>query len=445
MNAQARNEALMTFFKALVDRPLEPTEKIYVQELHKDAGGDPIEDLATQILWEEGGGAYLFTGQRGTGKSTELRRLKQRLEEQKCIVFLADMGDYLNETEPVEIGDFLILLMGALSDQVERRFGWDPARRTYWQRTLDFLRTEVKIEGIEAGIDGALLKLAIKDDPTFKERVQHGTRGHIARLAADARSFVGEVLMAVEKAAGSHQKIVLIVDSIERLRGIGADGARKVFDSAVNLFEGHSEKLRFPGLHIVYSVPPYLSALTGALSAYYGGRLYALASVHVFNRPAGGKRRAPSEKGLALMRDVIARRYPPWQKIFTGEALDRLAVYSGGDLREFMLRLVRNCLTRARSPSVVLPLQADDPVVLDTENGVRREMLPLADDDKAWLKTIALTHEAALPSRDKLFTLAGYFDQRLVLNYRNADDWYDVHPLLWEIIDAHGASGGQPD
>jgi hypothetical protein len=29
-----------------------------------------------------------------------------------------------------------------------------------------------------------------------------------------------------------------------------------------------------------------------------------------------------------------------------------------------------------------------------------------------------------------------------VLNYRNGSNWYDVHPLLREVVDAHVASPG---
>ena len=32
---------------------------------------------------------------------------------------------------------------------------------------------------------------------------------------------------------------------------------------------------------------------------------------------------------------------------------------------------------------------------------------------------------------------AHFLDNRLVLNYRNGSDWYDVHPLLREVVDAH--------
>ena len=31
--------------------------------------------------------------------------------------------------------------------------------------------------------------------------------------------------------------------------------------------------------------------------------------------------------------------------------------------------------------------------------------------------------------------LAHFLDNRMVLNYRNGGDWYDVHPLLREVVD----------
>ena len=113
ITALNRNQELGLFFNALKDRPLEPDDAEYVSRVHDEDDDDPIADLARQILWNEGGGTYLFTGQRGTGKSTELRRLRRDLRAQNCEVVLHDMGAYLHETEPVEVGDFLISLMGA--------------------------------------------------------------------------------------------------------------------------------------------------------------------------------------------------------------------------------------------------------------------------------------------------------------------------------------------
>ena len=31
--------------------------------------------------------------------------------------------------------------------------------------------------------------------------------------------------------------------------------------------------------------------------------------------------------------------------------------------------------------------------------------------------------------------MARLFETRVILNYRNGQEWFDVHPLLWPLID----------
>lgn len=71
-------------------------------------------------------------------------------------------------------------------------------------------------------------------------------------------------------------------------------------------------------------------------------------------------------------------------------------------------------------------------------------MLPIADDDRAWLGKIAASHDPELPSLDKLPDFARLQQGKYVLQYRNGDDWYALHPLLrGEIGLDHGDENGQ--
>jgi hypothetical protein len=424
--------ALKTFYTALNDRPLEPDDKFYLKDLHQESGGgDPIADLARQIIWDEGGGVYPFTGQRGTGKSTELRRLRKLLEEQGCVVFLADMAEYMNLTSAVEVSDFLITIFGALSEKVRHKYQQDPGKQSFWDRICKFLNTEVKLDEMELGVDGASFKLSLKEDPDFRSRLQERMRGHIAKLVSQSRQFalsVAELVRAQER--DLNKKVVLLIDSVERIRGVG-DDAEQVYKSVENLFSGHADKLRFPPLHVVYTVPPYLNVLAAGVGAYLGGgAVYSIPSVHLFERCS----RKSSGAGLKVMKEIVARRYRGWQKIYEKESLERLALASGGDLRDYF-RLIRISLTKAATPGVTLPI--GDAILGHAENMVRNEMLPLAEEDMKWLKCITTTWKTCLDSIKNLPTLARYFETKLVLNYRNGDDWYDVHPLLRQQIDSY--------
>ena len=67
-----------------------------------------------------------------------------------------------------------------------------------------------------------------------------------------------------------------------------------------------------------------------------------------------------------------------------------------------------------------------------------------AHTDEPWLAAVCQTHEAELQSLQELPSLARFFDTHLVLCYRNGDEWYDVHPLIAEHVQAQAAALDPP-
>src|ERR1700739_3502817 len=128
-------------------------EDKYVNNLHGAADRDPVQELADQIDLSDSAGAYLFTGNRGTGKTTELLRLSTilRQDDYDCEVFYVDMVEYLNLTQRIEITDFLISVLGAFSEKIAARFGENPGKPGFFERVRSFLIntnvefTEVKL------------------------------------------------------------------------------------------------------------------------------------------------------------------------------------------------------------------------------------------------------------------------------------------------------------
>ena len=148
------------FYKSLSgggELPLEAGDPRYVPILGATPDKDPILKLHLRISLAESQSVDLLTGFRGNGKSTELRRLKHLLEQDGCHVLLVDMADYLLTTKPVEITDFILSLMAALSAEVQTDSGLDPLRQKYWERLQQFLQTEVEFKDLDlqVGADGA--------------------------------------------------------------------------------------------------------------------------------------------------------------------------------------------------------------------------------------------------------------------------------------------------
>jgi hypothetical protein len=427
-----RTRVLRAFHDTLEDVPLPPDHRFYVP-YREEAPSDPIAHLATQIDWRQGEGIYLLSGQRGSGKSTELLRLKARLEERGCVVFISDMRDYMNMTSRVEITDFFISLLGALAEAVRDRYGKDPVVEGYWTRLTNFLKTRVKIEELGFEKAGVSITASLREDPTFRQRVQEGLRGHVAAMVKEAHEFSGQIVEFVRKREkDDNKKVVYLVDSVEQVRGVGAE-ADDVYKSVENLFSGHAHSLKLPLLHVLYTLPPWLTPLAPGLGAQLGCGIQTLPSVHVYR----ARSREADPAGLEIMRRIVEKRFPDWRLVFSEDQLDGMTLATGGDLREFFY-LVRYALFEIGAGGGELPVA--DVVITSGMNNMRRGMLPIAEEDRKWLLKIAESKDPQLQEVSKLPSLARFFDSKLVLNYRNGDDWFDIHPLLRPVVEGDASA-----
>ncbi len=420
---------LKRFFQAVADAPLEAGDPRYVAlyEDNKLADDDPVELLARAIEFSPGESVQLLSGFRGTGKSTELRRLEKRLVEAGYQVVLVDIADYVNLSTPIDITDFLMAIAGAFGDSLERpeHLGKDPKHQGYWTRFAAFLqRTHIEIPEVSVA-EGVALKANLKSDPTFKERLQQRMAGHLGALVADVHRFFEDCVRLLKDRHGEDVEVVLLVDSAERIRGTSAN-ASDVHSSVETLFVGHADKLKLPYLHVIYTVPPYLKVRSANLGALYdAGAVQIFPAVKLRYRTTGEAYVAGLD---ALKRVVTARAEGDWARLLGTEArLKRLVLASGGHLRD-LLRLISEVIRRARE------LPVDDTVIEAAINQIKTEFLPITNVDALWLARVAESHQAEIEDLSRLPDLARFFDTHVVLCYRDGPEWYDVHPLIRDVV-----------
>ena len=425
---------LRTFFQQTNDQPLTPDDPRYVPlyENPDIAGFDPVESLARTIEWTSGESVQLLSGFRGTGKSTELRRLTKRLEESNYIVLLCDIEDHLNLSTPVDVSDFLLAITGAFGEELDRRRLLRDSLVERWAERLSGLIKGIRIEESEVGVSShgvsAKVKLSLRNDPSFKKRVQEHMAGRLGTLVDEVSDFFSDCIESLAKSTTARDKIVLLLDSIEHIRGTTVN-ADEVHSSVETLFVSHADRLRLPGVHVVYTVPPYLKVRFANLGALYEpGGVQMLPAFKL--RDQNG---IHLEDSYSAIENVVATR-GDWQRLLSSrESLHRLIKYSGGHLRD-LLRLVAEVLRRAET----LPVPSS--TVQSAIDQLRTEFLPIADDDARWLFEIATSHRPALNNVSDLPTLARFLDTHLALCYRNGEEWYDVHPLIAEHIERQVAA-----
>jgi hypothetical protein len=149
---------LKSLYRNLQDRPLEPGDPLYQPVYDYPGCDDPVAELERRIEYADVESLSLFSGFRGSGKTTELLRLRERLRNSGMTVLYADALEYVNPASPVEITDLLIVLAGAFSDALEQE-NIHISGEGYWTRLKNWLtRTEVvaKELGLKAGEQGAV-------------------------------------------------------------------------------------------------------------------------------------------------------------------------------------------------------------------------------------------------------------------------------------------------
>jgi len=374
----------------------------------------------------------LFSGFRGTGKSTELRRLQRDLVERGYLVALCDMERYLNLSMPVDVSDFLVAVAGAFGEALEadHLLGKDAGRPSYWSRFGDFLKTRIELDSM--GLQG--IKANLKEDPDFKERIQRRMKGHLGALVADVREFLAAGVKALRKRHGADRGVVLLLDSVEHLQGT-SQNAVAVHDSLENLFAGHPDKLRFQSMHVVYTVPPWLKIRSpGVVGHFDGGEVLPCVKVRDQNRGQ------PHAAGVQALEELVGRR-GDWKRLLGDDVqLSRVVLASGGYLRD-LFRILQSVLLLAAQRGT-LPVSVDlvDLAIAD----VRNSYLPVPIKDAMWLERVSRSHRAELDDTAALVALARFFDTHLVLCYRNGREWYDVHPLIKEHVQELAALAAGP-
>ncbi len=125
------------FHNAFLDTALRDKDvATYYVNRSPDAAHDIVAEIKQAIDWEDSPGCYLFSGLRGAGKTTELKKLMLELEQENIPVFYCDAGDYLDLNEPeITQTELVFTALAGLSHGIEIKFGKNFLTESIWERT----------------------------------------------------------------------------------------------------------------------------------------------------------------------------------------------------------------------------------------------------------------------------------------------------------------------
>ncbi|WP_204140688.1 ATP-binding protein [Halomicronema sp. CCY15110] len=416
---------LRNFFKA--SNPGNPvSDPRYYIDFSDVRGGDIVRELARTIidLSPDEATTQLLTGHVGSGKSTELLQLRQRLQQAGFHVVYFDSGLDL-ELADVEVTDILLVMARQISASLEAA---DIALKPpYFQRLfrsiVETLQMPIEISDVTLSVGIAEITAQSKESTNLRSQLHQYLEPRTKNIL-DAIN--GELLapgIAKLKAQGK-QGLVAIADNLEKmLRNAKPNGRSQ----PEYLFVDRGDQLKRLDCHVIYTIPLELvfSNDLPMLMNRFGLRPRVLTMVPV--KTIDGEINPTSMAKLRQM--VMARAFPDVSAgdrlnhitaIFDDPAtLDRLCLASGGHVRN-VLRYVTGCLRKQGLPITAETLEQE---LRDEQN----ELVGIIDAGEWQLLAQAVKARTFQGNDEYNSLLMGLF----LYEYR--DDrgrWVDINPVL---------------
>lgn len=433
---EARKKVIADLAQALEDVPIRQGDARYFP-FHEAAGeprgDDPIRSLRGTIQMRSAKSTcQLFGGFRGSGKSTELLRLKALLDADGYPVFFVEGWQYINLHKPLETSDLLLSVAAAVAEQAARLR--NVVEDGPFERIIRFLReTNVNLQSIELGPDvGGVnmlgkLTFELSRNPTFKDQVQAALRGRLADFVSAFKTFmaeIGAVISPADDPLPTDRRPVLIVDDVEKIRGSGPEQDR-VQRQLEEVFSQFAWALHIEGWHTVWTVPPYLQLLNSAIPAHFD-LCAVLPMVRLWKNDA---ERSVDHDGIDAMLQCLRLRGPVESLVASPALLQRLIAASSGSVRD-LVRLIRELSARAYmapDPRVALDEKVVAHALDDYMKSCQRSVYA---DDYEWLKYVATTRDIIVSKEANIPRAAKLLDTAAVMTYRNGTQWFDVHQAL---------------
>jgi len=413
------------------NRPLSAGDPLYVAFDEgtpvRGTPGRSCVDVLQRLILLQDETCQLFTGFPGTGKTTELGRLRQRLEASKdvptCVVTI-DFDYWLDRYSPVSITDVLRVVAHVLDREAAIAEGKDPDQETgYLHRLWDFLsRTDLELQEIGFHAYGASLMLELKNNPTFHQKAEAALRMRFQQFASEARAAMEQSILRLRQAPATQaQRIVVLADGLEKFTPLREEDRGAMEASVESVFVQHARLLHLP-CHTVYTFPLWLRFRVAELGGLYDGSPTVLPMVKIA-APDGTE----YPVGVDKLLDLVRRRVRDLGHVFGPDleaTLLPIVRASGGYPRD-LLRMVRQLLIDARAFPVV---GADAQRVIDELS--QQYAFVVRGTNLDLLEQIATTHALPQADADQVAAFGRLLERWLVLAYRNGEEWYDLHPLV---------------
>ncbi|MEH2242653.1 ATP-binding protein [Nostoc sp.] len=422
-------DLLKSFQQAYRNLELLPLiEENDLRRFRVEYGEDTIDELIHLIEDSPNlDGKVVFTGHRGCGKSTLLAEFSRRIED-KYFVVLFSIADTIEMSDVNHINVLFSIAVNLMLEAEARQIDIPASTKNAidkWFATR--VRTEETNIEREASKDFNILKLfsvKLKVDSKIRYELKQEFERKISELVAQLNIIASAIQVVTKK------QILVIIDDLDKLDLVVVN----------NLFKDNIKALCLPGFRIIYTIPIAAlreTALKPTIENETNDQVVAMPVLKLFKKGEGHLANAtPFPKTLNILCEILTKRIS--NNLLESSTAEKIVLNSGGVLRE-LIRISNEC---CRICLRLIRRKPGDKVIINDEildqaiNNIRNDFaMPLGSVDYRILQT---TYQNLKPEDPKQQEFLDLLHGLYVLEYRNRQNWYDVHPIVVELLREEG-------
>lgn len=426
------SDLLNKIYAAFDPEPLKASQgkiDLYVDLDDIRGDGSIAATLSDNILQSSGPACLALTGHRGSGKSTELARLRAKLEQRDgtthgYFVVQVQADDELDRND-VDFPEVLVAIIRQLALQLRDRLDIDLQPGLFkdlWLGLKDVFGMEVNPAtlSLESGMAklGGTLKFSSQNRRAVRKALDNAADSWLHA----ANDIIGQAILLLKKTG--YRGLVIMVDDLDKMISRQHETGQCL--TTEFLFVHRAAHLTALQCHVLYTIPIELaySHNEPALRRDYGGEIPVVPMAKLSTPPPDSRPYAP---GIERFREIIRVRLrsigATESDLFASDELrDELIRFSGGQPSELMT-LIRQAM-------------AGHPLPLN-ERAIRRAFAAIQRSYERFLRTEhwpiieVVGATGRLPRTDDTEPrIRQLLESRAVLLYQNARSWYALNPAL---------------
>jgi len=392
----------------------------------------------------------IFTGHRGCGKSTLLTEVGLRLSyTNRYFVVMFSISDMIEESAVDHVNVLFSIALQLLEATEERGIKLQPGiRKGFYQWLGVHTQTESKLveseieasteTAVKAGIPAIFEFLAkVKSKLRINSVIREEISTVFARRISDLVARINQLQAYIENA--TQQQVLVMIDDLDKLS----------LTVTQRIFGENIQSLLDPNCRILYTIS--IAALRDAttrnsINAFIK-KPHTMRVAKLFSKATVRKvDRVPDQDCVHVLDQILTRRLP--LDLIEDEVKQQIILLSGGVLRE-LIRMSDRCCDKAMQiiRRQIRQQQFDLPEVVVNQQILKEVVEELQVEYAEFLGQVdydmlKLVYEEFKPRDVENKRFLDLLHLLYLLEYRNGSLWYDLNPIVRDLLVQEGVLDG---